>query len=450
MGKFILTLGALLALLTAGGNEVQAKKGQVLPSSRPVARGFRISDNAPLSALSLELRQMHKLCDSLARSSRSSEAGKPHSTTKSAALAATTNLASLLMSDTFYSWVSDQWAGNVRTTYTYNSGRKLIDLLSQDCDPENGLWLNSVHETYEYDQSGRLTIKTVQVWIRDSGSWLNQTRRTYQYDVSGNPTTLLLQQWSVDHWENYVQLTTGYGANGKLTGELWQSWQGGVWVNTSRGTDTYDADGDLSIWLTEVVTDTGWEMQSRDVYSFDAGHRQTEDISQQWQANSWANVSRAECSYDPAGHLNLNLRSFWSGAVWSPANVDSLKYSGNLNTETIHFSYINLTSSRDNYSYDAGGNQVENLGTAWIGGKWLNSYRSVSVYQGFVCGDADGSGDVNVSDVVFLLGYIFGQGIPPNPLLAGDADCSGEVNVSDAVYLVQYIFGGGPKPCAGC
>ncbi len=64
-----------------------------------------------------------------------------------------------------------------------------------------------------------------------------------------------------------------------------------------------------------------------------------------------------------------------------------------------------------------------------------------------VPGDADGNGTVNISDVVFLINYIFAGGAAPNPLLVGDANCSGGINISDAVYLIQYIFAGGPAPC---
>jgi len=67
-----------------------------------------------------------------------------------------------------------------------------------------------------------------------------------------------------------------------------------------------------------------------------------------------------------------------------------------------------------------------------------------------VCGDADGSQAVNISDAVFLINYIFAGGPAPDPLTAGDVDCSGLVTISDAVYLINYIFSGGPQPCAGC
>ncbi len=68
----------------------------------------------------------------------------------------------------------------------------------------------------------------------------------------------------------------------------------------------------------------------------------------------------------------------------------------------------------------------------------------------YLCGDPNGSNNVNISDAVFLISYIFSGGPAPNPLVSGDANCSGSVNISDVVYLIAYIFSGGPVPCAGC
>lgn len=70
--------------------------------------------------------------------------------------------------------------------------------------------------------------------------------------------------------------------------------------------------------------------------------------------------------------------------------------------------------------------------------------------KAFLCGDADGNGTVNVSDVVYLIAFVFAGGPAPNPLAAGDVDCSGILNVSDVVYLISYVFAGGAVPCAAC
>ncbi len=65
----------------------------------------------------------------------------------------------------------------------------------------------------------------------------------------------------------------------------------------------------------------------------------------------------------------------------------------------------------------------------------------------YVCGDADGEGQVNVSDAVYIINYVFTGGNPPVPNEAGDANEDELVNVSDAVYILNYIFTGGLSPC---
>ncbi len=68
----------------------------------------------------------------------------------------------------------------------------------------------------------------------------------------------------------------------------------------------------------------------------------------------------------------------------------------------------------------------------------------------YVCGDANGDDAVAISDVVYIITYIFGGGPAPDPLESADANCDGSISVADGVYVINYIFGGGPVPCASC
>ncbi len=64
-------------------------------------------------------------------------------------------------------------------------------------------------------------------------------------------------------------------------------------------------------------------------------------------------------------------------------------------------------------------------------------------------GDVDHSGALNVSDLTYLVEYLF-QGGPAAPCEEeGDVDGSGAINVSDLTFLVEYLFQGGqlPPPC---
>lgn len=67
------------------------------------------------------------------------------------------------------------------------------------------------------------------------------------------------------------------------------------------------------------------------------------------------------------------------------------------------------------------------------------------------CGDVDGSGEVDIDDVVMLISYIFVPDSPaPDPYESGDVNCVGGIDIDDVVYLIAYIFTGGDVPCASC
>jgi hypothetical protein len=62
-------------------------------------------------------------------------------------------------------------------------------------------------------------------------------------------------------------------------------------------------------------------------------------------------------------------------------------------------------------------------------------------------GDVDNSGNVDISDVVYLIAFIFSGGPAPNPWIAAlHINGDGNVDISDVVYLIAYIFAGGPPP----
>jgi hypothetical protein len=78
-------------------------------------------------------------------------------------------------------------------------------------------------------------------------------------------------------------------------------------------------------------------------------------------------------------------------------------------------------------------------------GAWSNVQKAV-VIQGFMRGDANGDNLITVSDVVFLINYLYQGGTAPDPYASGDANDDGIVNLGDLVYLINYLFKGGPSP----
>jgi hypothetical protein len=68
-------------------------------------------------------------------------------------------------------------------------------------------------------------------------------------------------------------------------------------------------------------------------------------------------------------------------------------------------------------------------------------------------GDARADGQINLTDGVVILNFLFRGAGAPSCLDAADADDNGSVELSDAVVVFNYLFLGGPVPAApfaGC
>ncbi|MBD3333586.1 hypothetical protein GF356_12120 [candidate division GN15 bacterium] len=62
--------------------------------------------------------------------------------------------------------------------------------------------------------------------------------------------------------------------------------------------------------------------------------------------------------------------------------------------------------------------------------------------------DYDAGDVINISDMTFLVAYLFSGGAAPPCLDEADVNGDGTINISDMTYLVNYLFGGGPPPVA--
>ncbi len=73
----------------------------------------------------------------------------------------------------------------------------------------------------------------------------------------------------------------------------------------------------------------------------------------------------------------------------------------------------------------------------------LASFQNVdrAMYFSFLYGDADGSGYVDIDDVVYLINYIFNGGPAPSVYDAGDFNRDFFIDIDDVTALLGFIFG---------
>lgn len=71
---------------------------------------------------------------------------------------------------------------------------------------------------------------------------------------------------------------------------------------------------------------------------------------------------------------------------------------------------------------------------------------SMMVNAEFILGDVNKDSLITISDVVFVISYLYHGGSPPYPYAAGDVTCNGVVDLADVVFLISYLFKGGSAP----
>jgi len=64
----------------------------------------------------------------------------------------------------------------------------------------------------------------------------------------------------------------------------------------------------------------------------------------------------------------------------------------------------------------------------------------------FIRGDANSDGQLDMSDIMYILNYIFKDGPAPASMEAADADFNNVNDFLDALYLIQYFYKKGPPP----
>lgn len=70
----------------------------------------------------------------------------------------------------------------------------------------------------------------------------------------------------------------------------------------------------------------------------------------------------------------------------------------------------------------------------------LVGIRDIGCLIEYICGDANSDGEINLSDIVYVIEYYFNNGPRPVPHITGDVTCDGWVGLIDIISLNDYVF----------
>jgi subtilisin family serine protease len=145
----------------------------------------------------------------------------------------------------------------------------------------------------------------------------------------------------------------------------------------------------------------------------------------------------------PGGSYQQNGWDGTSMAGPHVAGVVVLMRQANPDLEVDSIKHILINTARDEGAF------MEDNTFGW---GFIDAYAAVlAVVNGlYIPGDANRDSLIDVSDVIFLLNYLYQGGPAPTPKAAGDVNADCRVDVGDVIYLVNYLYKSGPAPVKGC
>lgn len=249
-------------------------------------------------------------------------------------------------------------------------------------------------------------------------------------------------------------------------------------VETALAGDEYPADDSLVITVTGIHSGytmesfegdfppAGWTLQSEGTYTApwtrSSTHAHTGNYSacgnysSSGYTNEWLITPRLDLSAKSGGILQFWKRFYAASAAFPDTLEMLMSEDGGSTWPTQLARWTPDSTSDDDFVV-----RTFDLSTSSDNVKIAFRYASKIGYVSYIddvflppvyvppvrCGDVSEDGVVTVSDVVYLLNYLYRGGTPPDPLSIGDVNCDGMVNVSDAIYLLNWLYRGGDDPC---
>jgi hypothetical protein len=73
----------------------------------------------------------------------------------------------------------------------------------------------------------------------------------------------------------------------------------------------------------------------------------------------------------------------------------------------------------------------------------INGKLTVDEAEPWICGDVDGSGTVNIGDLSAMIGFLYINGTPPDPIQIANTSCTApvdQINIGDVSALISKLY----------
>ncbi len=176
-----------------------------------------------------------------------------------------------------------------------------------------------------------------------------------------------------------------------------------------------------------------------------------EQTQAQWAVSQWEDIM-AYRDITIGGTIMEYSDEYWKGNV-DPDSYHWDSFVRAHNNSGLCLSYIHQEGAQpDNFFNEEWFGIMEIIDTGagiddMVPRLVFSSLQSEYAYSyPFICGDLNNDGGVDISDLVYLVAYMFQGGLAPQPLSLANVNGSDSDNpdISDLTYFVSYMFQSGP------
>lgn len=252
------------------------------------------------------------------------------------------------------------------------------------------------------------------------------------------PNHAIVADASLTVFEDNFQTHKGWTVSGTASAGHWQ--RGIPLGGGLRGDPTADYDGSGFCYLTGNASgdsdiDNGNTLLTSPAINL-GGVSDALISYARWYANNAGN--------DPFNDVMIIYISNDNGANWTVAETvgPSQQASGGWYTHSFWVSDFVSPTANMRIRFEASDYGLGSVVEAGVDAVSILSFECAS----FICGDANGSGSVNILDATFIINYLYKSGAAPSPPESADANGNGSINILDATYILTYLYKSGPEP----
>ncbi len=212
--------------------------------------------------------------------------------------------------DVYDTWnfTNSVWDNQSVFNYTYDTNGNMVENIEQDNS------FNNVRRTLRvFDASKRVTLMTLQIWDAPNNNWVGNTRFAYTYNSNDLITEEITQIFNTSSsmYENQSRTTYLYDSRNYQIEVKFEDYVSNAWVQNGgyKNIYTFNVNNKITTAIYQNFNGSTYVNDTRDIISYISTNNIGEVISQRWvdSTSTWANDIMQIIKYNASNNVLFSI-----------------------------------------------------------------------------------------------------------------------------------------------